>query len=268
MLSFRCPLTCKYIVLQLQYVDMGLDIPKFNHVALFVTCLVDQIYPEIGIAATRLLKRAGFEVEFPEEQTCCGQPFYNSGFVKEARRLAERTIEILTDYPAVVLPSGSCTTMIRKEYIRLFPQDSKWHQKAIDLANKTFELTEFLSKIDSLQVKTSGKGQLVTYHDSCHMSRSLGIKDQPRILLKRAGFQIVEMTGVDRCCGFGGLFSARMPEVSQAMTAEKLRMANQTKALILVSSDPGCLMQMRNLQKDSTAIQIKHIAEVLEEVTR
>jgi L-lactate dehydrogenase complex protein LldE len=247
---------------------MGLDKSNSNQIALFVTCLVDQIYPEIGIATTRILKRAGFEVAFPEEQTCCGQPFYNSGFVKEARWLAKRTIEIFADYPVVVLPSGSCTTMIRKEYVHLFHHDSEWHRKAEALAKKTYELTEFLIKIGGLEVKTPVKGQLVTYHDSCHMSRSLGIKEEPRSLLKQAGFQLVEMAAVDRCCGFGGLFSARMPEVSTAMTEEKLFKANLTEAPLLVSSDPGCLMQMRNHQKDPSAIQIKHIAEVIEEVTR
>lgn len=258
--------TCPLVVLQLQYADMGLDKNSSNHVALFVTCLVDQIYPEIGLATTRVLKRAGFEVDFPEEQTCCGQPFYNSGFVKEARRLAKRTIDIFSNFPAIVLPSGSCTSMIRKEYVHLFDIDSKWHQRAIALANKTFELTEFLSKGGGLEVKNPARNELVTYHDSCHMSRSLGIKAQPRFLLKQAGFQILEMRAVDRCCGFGGLFSLRMPEVSQAMTAEKLLRAKDTKASILVSSDPGCLMQMRNNQKDPSTIQIKHIAELLDEV--
>ena len=258
--------TCPLVVLQLQYADMGLDNNNSNQVALFVTCLVDQIYPEIGLAATRVLKGAGFEVDFPEGQTCCGQPFYNSGFVKEARRLAKRTIEIFRNYPAIVLPSGSCTTMIRKEYVHLFEKDSNWHQEAVALAKKTFELTEFLTKSGGLEIKNPARNGLVTYHDSCHMSRSLGIKEQPRELLKQAGFQIVEMQAVDRCCGFGGLFSMRMPEVSQAMTEEKLLRAKQTKAPILVSSYPGCLMQMRNNQKAPSAVQIKHIAELLDEV--
>jgi L-lactate dehydrogenase complex protein LldE len=239
-----------------------------NRIALFASCIVDQIYPQIGVATTRVLQRAGYKVDFPEEQTCCGQPFYNSGFVKESKRLAKRTIEIFSEYPAVVFPSGSCTTMIRKEYVHLFKNEPEWYEKALALSNKTFEFTEFLIKNGELEVKTPANGEIITYHDSCHMSRSLGIKEEPRMLLKQAGFQIKEMDEVDRCCGFGGLFSVRIPEVSKAMTTDKLLKAQQTEAAILVSSDPGCLMQMRGHLGDEPAIQIKHIAEVLEEVTR
>jgi L-lactate dehydrogenase complex protein LldE len=241
---------------------------KSNSLGLFVTCLVDQVYPQIGVSMTRVLSRAGFEVDFPWDQTCCGQPFYNSGFVKEAKRLAKRTIEIFLDYPAVILPSGSCTTMIRTEYSHLFDADPVWREKAINLAGKTYEFTEFLVKKTNLDFKLLGDGQVVTYHDSCHMSRTLGIRDQPRMLLKQAGFQIAEMNSADRCCGFGGLFSAKVPEVSQAMTEEKLSRALQTEAQILVSSDPGCIMQMRNHLGEESSIQIKHIAEILDEVTR
>jgi L-lactate dehydrogenase complex protein LldE len=247
---------------------MQTDSEASNSLALFVTCLVDQIYPQIGIAVTNILRRVGFEVNFPAEQTCCGQPFYNSGFVKEARRLARRTIDIFLDYPVVVLPSGSCTTMIRKEYVHLFEDDPIWRERANTLATKTFEFTEFLVKKAKLNVKTLGGGQLVTYHDSCHMCRTLGIRDEPRSLLERAGFQIAEMESSDRCCGFGGLFSAKVPEVSQAMTEEKISRALRTGSRILISSDPGCIMQMRNHLGDESSIQVKHIAEVLNEVTQ
>lgn len=242
---------------------------KINNdlVALFSTCLVDQVLPEIGVATVRLLRRAGYQVEFPEGQTCCGQPFFNSGFQDEAKKLAKRTIEVLEEYPVVVIPSGSCTTMIRKEYLHLFEDDPIWFDRAKALAEKTFELTEFLARNDLLEVKHSYEGESVTYHDSCHMCRSLGIKDQPRKLLKQAGYTIEEMGESDRCCGFGGLFSARMPEVSGAMTKEKLTQANQTGASMLVSADPGCLMHMRE-NKNGAEIQLKHIAEVLEKATR
>jgi L-lactate dehydrogenase complex protein LldE len=239
------------IITDYNYENMPAQNHKSNSLALFVTCLVDQVYPQIGVSITRVLSRAGFEVEFPLEQTCCGQPFYNSGFVKEAKRLAKRTIEIFLDYPAVVLPSGSCTTMIRTEYPHIFKDDQIWSEKTTALAAKTFEFTEFLVKNTHLDFKSPGDGQVVTYHDSCHMNRTLGIRDQPRMLLKQAGFQIAEMT-----------------EVSQAMTEEKLSRALQTEAQILVSSDPGCIMQMRNQISTGSSIQIKHIAEVLEEVTR
>jgi L-lactate dehydrogenase complex protein LldE len=240
-----------------------------NSLALFATCLVDQVYPQIGIAITRVLRQSGFEVDFPAEQTCCGQPFYNSGFIKESRRLARQTIEVFSDYPAVVLPSGSCTTMIRKEYVHLFEDDPVWRGRASAMAAKTYEFTEFMVKqVDLDNIKSFGGGQVVTYHDSCHMYRTLGIKDEPRNLLKRAGFNIAEMEPSDRCCGFGGLFSTKIPEVSQAMTEEKLSKALRTGAQVLVSSDPGCIMQMRNQLGNGAPIQIKHIAEILDEVTR
>ena len=141
-----------------------------------VTCLVDQMMPEVGAAATRLLRRAGFSVNFPPEQTCCGQPFYNSGFVDEARRLAKHTIEVFEDQALVVLPSGSCTTMIRKEYPHLFAGDPDWEQRAQALAARTFELGEFLQSRSGLKIPQVTKTRQVTYHDSCHMCRSLGLK--------------------------------------------------------------------------------------------
>jgi len=239
-----------------------------NSLALFATCLVDQVYPQIGVAITRVLRRAGFEVDFPAEQTCCGQPFYTSGFIKEARRLARRTIEVFSDYPAVVLPSGSCTAMIRNEYVYLFEDDPVWREPARALAAKTFEFTEFLVKQASLEINSFGEGQVVTYHDSCNMCRTLGIKNEPRMLLKKAGYKIAEMESSDRCCGFGGLFSTKIPEVSQAMTGEKISRALQTGAQVLVSSDPGCIMQMRNQLGNEAPMQIKHIAEILDEATR
>ncbi|MGD8457958.1 MAG: (Fe-S)-binding protein [Anaerolineales bacterium] len=247
---------------------MQTDTKASNVVALFATCLVDQVYPEIGIAVTRIIKRLGYKVDFPADQTCCGQPFYNSGFVKEARRLAKRTIDIFLGYPTIVLPSGSCTTMIRNEYPHLFSNDETWLKRANVLAAKTFEFTEFVMKKTNLEIRSPVEGQLVTYHDSCHMCRTLGIKDEPRTLLKQAGYQITEMEQSDRCCGFGGLFSARVPEVSQAMTEEKISRAIKTGAQILVSSDPGCIMQMRNHLRDGSSIKVKHIAELLDEVTR
>jgi len=238
-----------------------------NCVGLCTTCLVDQVFPQVGVATTRLLRRAGFKVEFPEEQTCCGQPFYNSGFQREAKQLARRTVEIFEDYQAVVLPSGSCTSMIRQEYEHLLGEDIGWRERARNMAAKTYELTEFLVAKTNLEVSSPVDGETITYHDSCHMNRKLGIKEAPRKLLRQAGFRIEEMEESDRCCGFGGLFSVHMPEVSQAMTEEKLLQARQTKSTVLVSSDPGCLMQMKRTLGEDKSIQVKHIAEILEKVT-
>lgn len=244
-----------------------------KRVALFVTCLVDQVMPEVGVSTVKLLRRAGYEVTFPTDQTCCGQPFFNSGFQDEARRLAKRTIDLFADETAVVLPSGSCTTMIRQEYAHLFKDDPKYYYRALRLAKKTFELSEFLVKEAHWQpaaslAESDNPKETITYHDSCHMCRLLGLKEEPRTLLDNAGYPIHEMAEPDRCCGFGGLFSVRMKEVSNAMTAEKVRQAGETQAATLVTSDPGCLMQMRGMLPADSELRIEHTATLLEKATR
>lgn len=238
-----------------------------QRVALCVTCLVDQVMPEVGVATVRLLQRAGYEVDFPRRQTCCGQPFFNSGFLKEARRLARRTIDAFAEEPLVVLPSGSCTTMIRKEYAHLFEDEPRYHYRARRLAAKTYELSEFLAHKAQWQPPQKADAPDVTYHDSCHMCRLLGLREEPRHLLVQAGCQIREMSEPDQCCGFGGLFSLRMPQVSNAMTAEKLRQGAETGAERMVTADPGCLMQMRGLEAANGPKGV-HLAVLLEEITR
>lgn len=238
-----------------------------KRVALMVTCMVDQVMPQVGVAAVKLLRRAGYQVDFPVDQTCCGQPFYNSGFRDQAATLAQRTIEIFEDYAAVVLPGGSCAAMIRKEYPHLLEAWPVWHERAQQLAVKTFELSEFLVHQAGWQPHAAVRAPRVTYHDSCHMNRMIHVKAEPRTLLTAAGCTIVEMDESDRCCGFGGVFSIRMPEVSNAMTAEKLRRAGLTETDLLVTSDPGCLMQMRGLA-DRANVRVEHLAIVLEELTR
>jgi L-lactate dehydrogenase complex protein LldE len=242
------------------------------HVALFVTCLVDQFYPEIGVATVKLLRRAGCQVDFPRQQTCCGQPFFNSGFRQQAAALARRTIAIFEPYDAVVLPSGSCTSMIRLEYAHLFDDESEWQNRARQLAAKTFELSDFLvNQLGWLPQRPAGQkpalDKAVTYHDSCHMNRLLGLGSESRRLLDAAGVSLNEMSESERCCGFGGVFSARMPEVSTAMTAEKLRQAANSGATTLVTADPGCLMQMRGLAGDDGPA-IEHLATLLEAATQ
>ena len=262
-------------------------------VALFVTCIVDQLMPEAGVATVKLLRRAGCNVVFPSQQTCCGQPFFNSGFRKEAQKLAMRSIEIFENEERVVLPSGSCTSMIRAEYPDLLADHPGWAERAERLAAKTFELSEFLvhqarwtpqseqppKKEDAQESSITSANTTkdaspadtlrpaVTYHDSCHMCRHLKLKEEPRQLLKDARYSLHEMTESDRCCGFGGLFSLRMPEVSSAMTAEKLRLASNSGANTIVTADPGCLMQMRQLSA-TTGLEINHLAIVLEKATR
>ena len=242
-----------------------------QQVALFVTCIVDQMMPKIGVAAVRLLRRAGYAVSFPAGQTCCGQPFFNSGFREQARRLARRTVDALADEPQVVLPSGSCTAMIRREYAHLLADEPRYYYRARRLAAKTYELSEFLVQRagwePSPSPTTAMPSPAVTYHDSCHMCRLLGLGQEPRQLLEQAGCHVVEMAESDRCCGFGGVFSIRMPEVSNAMTAEKLQLGADTGAARLVTADPGCLMQMRGLAGAGTP-RPEHLAVVLEEATR
>lgn len=220
--------------------------------------------PDVGVATVKLLRRAGFQVDFPEAQTCCGQPFFNSGFRDEAVKLAQHTIKTFEQYDAVVLPSGSCATMIRVEYPHLLAEWPGWHERATLLAAKTYELTEFLTEA-GFEPAVSPQAKTVTYHDSCHMCRSLNIRDQPRSLLTKTGATIQEMSESDRCCGFGGLFSVKMPEISNAMSAEKLTQAAESGAEVLITSDPGCLQQLRGMNPD---IPCQHIATVLEETTR
>lgn len=239
-------------------------------VALFITCLVDQMMPEVGVSTVKLLRRAGYGVTFPPNQVCCGQPFFNSGFREEAKKLARKTIDALAEETAVVLPSGSCTTMIRKEYPHLFADEPKYYYRALRLSEKTYELGEFLIKIAKWhpELPAAENGETITYHDSCHMCRMLGLKNEPRQLLNSAGYTIDEMEEPDRCCGFGGLFSVRMKEVSNAMTREKIQEAEATSAKTLITSDPGCLMQMRGMLPADSPLQIEHTATMLEKVTR
>lgn len=239
-----------------------------KEVALCVTCLVDQIMPEVGLSTVKLLKNAGYKVAFPQEQTCCGQPFFNSGFREQSVTLAKRLIEIFEPYTAVVLPSGSCTTMIRVEYPHLFENEPDWHDRAKALAAKTFELSEFLVNQAGWQPKADGgDNSAVTYHDSCHMCRMLHIESEPRQLLVESGHPVQEMQESNRCCGFGGLFSLRMAEVSDEITAEKLRLAQASGAATLVTADPGCLMHMRSVAGESD-LEIKHLAMVLAEALK
>ena len=238
-----------------------------TQIALCVTCIVDQIYPEIGVATVKLLRRAGYEVLFPAGQSCCGQPFFNSGFREQATELAKQTITRFAPYPAVVLPSGSCTAMIRVEYLHLLQDDPYWYPRAENLAAKTFELSQFL--IHEAKWQPQGPAVFrpaITYHDSCHACRILGIGQEPRQLLGTAGYQLNEMAESDRCCGFGGLFSLRLPEISNAMSSAKLDLARQSQAPLIVTLDPGCLMQLRGLA-DPT-LQIEHLATLLETVNR
>jgi L-lactate dehydrogenase complex protein LldE len=232
--------------------------------ALFVTCIVDQIYPEIGLAAATVLERQGVAVHVPRGLTCCGQMAFNAGFRDEARAVAGRTIEVLRGQGDVVLPSGSCCAMIRHLYHELFHATP--HQAAAEeLIGRTYELTEYL--VDVLGVVDVGARYhgRITYHDACHGLRFLKLGRQARTLLEHvAGAEVVALPGSDECCGFGGLFAVKMSEISEAMLARKIAAIESTGADLLVTGDASCMTQISGgLSRADTRIRARHIAEVL-----
>lgn len=236
-------------------------------VALFVTCLVDQFFPSVGVASVRLLRHLGVEVDFPAAQTCCGQPGWNAGFPDYARPLARRTIEIFEPYDAVVLPSGSCAAMLRHGYADLFRDEPKWQERAAALASKTYELAEFLVRVLDRVDLGARFAARVTYHDSCHALRGLRLREEPRRLLAAVeGLELVEIEHSDVCCGFGGTFAIDFDGISTALAADKLAGVERTGAAWLVSSDSSCLMHLGGaLRRRGSGIRPLHLAELLAE---
>ena len=234
-------------------------------VALFITCLTDQFFPRVGECAVEVLKRLGAEVTFNPAQTCCGQPAFNTGYRDEARAVAARVLDLFDDAEYVVAPSGSCTTMMRVFYPELFAGDPDRLRKAERLSGRLFEFSEFLVKILKVEdVGASFRGR-VTYHDSCHLLRELGIESEPRRLVRAVrGVSLVEMQDDRLCCGFGGTFSVKFPEVSVAMGDDKLRAATEAGAEYLIANDSGCLMHLAGLiHRQGLPIRTMHLAELL-----
>jgi len=235
-------------------------------VQLFVTCLIDTLQPQIGEAVVEVLRKAGVEVAFPQGQTCCGQPAFNAGMRSEARKTAEHTIQVFEDAPGqVVIPSGSCAAMIRHSYLELFEDDPKWLERAESLASRTYEFTEFL--VDILKVSDFGARHPgpITYHPSCHLLRGLGVDRQPRLLLSKVReAEYVELPHQDECCGFGGVFSVKHPEISAEMLKRKIKNIEDTKAPTVVVCDTGCLMNIGGgLHRNGKHQKVMHIAEIL-----
>ena len=233
-------------------------------VGLFVTCLVDLIRPSVGFAAVKLLEDAGCTVEVPV-QTCCGQPAYNSGDRATTREIAEAVIAAFEGYQYVVAPSGSCAGMIRVHFPELFAGDPNWLPRASALAAKTYELTSFLVdvlKVERVDVIYEGTA---TYHDACAGLRELGVRDQPRKLLASvAGLTLAEMRDADTCCGFGGTFCVKYPQISDAIVEKKAANVAATGAPMLLAGDLGCLMNMAGkLQRQGKKVAVRHVAEVL-----
>lgn len=243
--------------------------PARPSVGLFATCLVDLFRPNVGFAAIKLLEDAGCVVSVPEQQTCCGQPAYNSGDAADAREIAKQVIAAFEEFDYVVGPSGSCMGMIRSHYPQLFPTDAGWRGRADRLAEKSHELLSFLRDVMGVDDLNARYEETVTYHDSCSGLREMGVKAQPRALLdKVGGLKLKEMNESEVCCGFGGTFCVKYPKISERMVADKVSYIAETGATTLLGGDLGCLLNMAGrLKREKSPVKVYHAAEVLADLT-
>jgi L-lactate dehydrogenase complex protein LldE len=236
-----------------------------SKVSLFVTCIVDQLFPNVGIAVADVLERLGYKVEFPEAQTCCGQPAFNSGYREDARRVARHFLNVFGKAEYIVVPSGSCTSMVSHHFADIFQNDPEMLEAAHTMEPRVFEFSRFLLEVARIEDVGARFDGVVTYHDSCHALRELGIKDGPRRLLSNVkGLTLREMDIAEECCGFGGTFSVKFPEVSGGMVRTKIDSIARTGAEAIVSIDSSCLMQIQGaLSRSGMPIRTLHLAEVL-----
>lgn len=234
-------------------------------VGLFVTCLVDLMRPRIGFAAIELLKRAGCDVAVPHTQTCCGQPAWNSGDDRNAAAIARHVVDAFERFDFVVAPSGSCAGMIRVHYPEALAGDSGYAQRAIALAAKTHELVSFLVRVRGMTEAAVTCDARICYHDSCSSLREMRVSDEPRQLLKTVnGLELHELRDREVCCGFGGLFSVKYPEISERMADDKIADAQNTGADIIASADLGCLLHLEGrIARRRLPLRTMHIAEIL-----
>ena len=254
--------------------EIALSQPQPIRASLFVTCIIDQLYPEVGVSVVRVLRRCGVEVDFPEGQTCCGQPLYNSGFTQEARKLATRTLDALDGSQYVVVPSGSCGAMLRVFYEDLFADDPAMLERAEALRDRVYEFTEFLT--DVLGVDTSpverpaadgpAATRTVAYHPSCHLLREMRVREAPQKLLNNAGgVELVDLPEAEQCCGFGGTFAVKYPHISEEMLADKLASIRQSGADTVTACDMGCLMHIGGaISRQNLPVSVQHVAQVLD----
>ena len=242
--------------------------PKTPHVALMVTCLVDTMRPTVGFASVKLLEDAGCRVSVPA-QTCCGQPNWNSGDKKGAAELARTMIAALECHDYVVVPSGSCAATVIKDYPAILADDPDWAGRAQDLADRTHEIVSFLTDVMGISGVTARLEAEATYHDSCSGLRSLGIKEQPRALLASVeGLSVTEMAEPEVCCGFGGTFCVKYPDISNKMVTNKTDDILATDADLLLAGDLGCLMNMGGkLSRRGKPVKARHVVEVLAGMT-
>ena len=235
-------------------------------VSLFITCLIDQLWPAVGASAVEVLRRAGCEVVFDERQTCCGQPAFNTGYRAEARRLARRIIAVFEDGGAdyIVSPSGSCTAMAH-HFHELFADDEAWRKRAEALAARTHEFGGFLVNVLKVEDVGASFNGRITWHDACHGLRDLGLREEPRKLIRSVrGAEFVELLNADACCGFGGTFSVKYPEISVAILDHKIDAIEKAGVRAVVSGDASCLMQIGGrLTRNNSTVRTMHLAELL-----
>jgi L-lactate dehydrogenase complex protein LldE len=237
-------------------------------VALFVTCLTDQFYPQVGVAVTRILECLGCTVHFPQSQTCCGQPMFNNGYHTEASALARRFVEIFEPYDYIVTPSGSCCAMVREHFPHLLGGDPAWSGGAKHVAACTYEFVEFLTRV--LKVDLSHLNlpspRSFAYHYTCHL-RGLGMTDEaPRLLQQLGGAELRPLEKSDQCCGFGGTFAVKYPQISGAIVQDKVHCLEKTKADTLICNDAGCTMNIAGAcHRHGSSVRVQHIAEVIAE---
>jgi L-lactate dehydrogenase complex protein LldE len=242
------------------------SVPKPTRVQLFVTCLVDRLFPDTGFSVATVLERLGLEVFCSPLQTCCGQPAFNAGFLDDARALARHTVDVLSAAPdPVVIPSGSCGDMVIHRYASLLADDPAYADRARDLAARAYELTRFLVDVMGVTDVGASSDARLTYHACCHGLRGLGVDRQPHELLAQVkGADVVPLEEADVCCGFGGLFAVKMADISSAMLARKLDCIERAGADTVVVTDVSCAMHMNGgLHRRGCPIRVRHIADVL-----
>lgn len=243
--------------------------PQGKRVSFFVTCIMDMIYPDTGMAVVDVLEHLGVEIDFPESQTCCGQPGFNSGYQTESAQVARQFLRAFKDAEVIVTASGSCAAMVRHEYPALFADDPEWRQTAERMASITWELTEFI--VDGLGITDLNlrlpQPRTFAFHDACHGMRILGLGKEAHTLVGNIeNATVTELKECDVCCGFGGLFSVKMPEVSNAMLTKKIHNINASDAETIITGDSSCLMQMNGgLARQQSPKRVCHVAEVLAE---
>jgi L-lactate dehydrogenase complex protein LldE len=234
--------------------------------SLFATCIVDQMFPQVGVSTVRVLRHLGVEVDFPPDQTCCGQPLFNSGFNQQARRLATRVLDSFEDSRFVVVPSGSCAAMMKVFYLDLFQDQPDQLRRAEQMAPKVYEFSQFLVQVLGAADIGGRYSSTAVYHPSCHLMREMNVRREPRELMNHvAGLQIDDLPQAETCCGFGGTFSIKYPHISEGMLVDKVDNIAASGAETLVSCDMGCLMHIEGaLRRRGIDVQTRHLAQILD----